>query len=93
MALPTLKQFTTRQPAYTTPVLTLEQQACLNRMIGEAAFDRTVEHRLLHQRDETLRNRYQLTPLTWSHIQAIKANTLEEFCAEVSKLKNMTINH
>jgi len=93
MALPRFKSYIKQDPSYLTPLLSADQKSCLNRLVGEAAFDSSLEHRLVHDRDDTLRQQFQISANTWSHVEAIQANTLEEFCVALDKLQNTMISH
>lgn len=96
MALPHVSHLKTRilpEPAYQTPLLSGQQIDCINRMVGAAFVDLTVRHRLVDIRDATLCTDYDLTPVTWSYLEAIEAHDLQDFCEAVLKLQERRINH
>lgn len=98
MALPSLQQYVEkrvegRQIAYQTPLVSHEQYNCIEQLVREAAFDDNIKHRLIYNRDDALRNIYSLSVLTWGYLQMIEADTLEEFCRQVLKLRDKTLSH
>ena len=98
MALPTLQQYIEQQPngdtiAYQAPMLSQEQHLSLNRLVGAAAFDDTILHRLLCLRDETLCETYNLSAITWGYLKKIEAESLEEFCGQVLKLQKKMLSY
>jgi hypothetical protein len=98
MALPTLQQYVEnrvegRHIAYQTPLISQEQYNCIEQLVRMAAFDDDIQHRLVYIRDEALRDIYHLSAITWGYLKAIEADTLEEFCSQVLRLQDKTLNH
>lgn len=93
MALPTFKPQITEESPYSLPLFSAEQLNCLNRLIGEAACDKSIETRLVFDRDEKLIKSYHIDTSTWQFLKTIEASTLEEFCVAVFKLQNTMVSH
>ena len=92
MTLPTYKPHVTDESPYSLPLFSAEQLKCLNRLIGEAACDKTIEKRLICDRDEAFIKSYHINTTTWQYLKTIEATTLEEFCVAVFKLQNTMVN-
>ena len=87
------KHIDQRQVAYQTPLLSQDQYDCLNRLVGAAAFDETIFHRLLVERDETLRTLYRLSDITWNYLVNRNAKDLFELSGYLEVLHGKMLNH
>jgi hypothetical protein len=98
MALPTLQQYIEKRmdgghSAYQTPLISEEQYNCIEQLVRMAAFDDDIQHRLISRRDDTLCDIYNLSAITWGYLKMIEADSLEEFCSQVLRLQEKTLNH
>jgi hypothetical protein len=82
-----------RMPAYQTALISHDECKQLDKLTGQALFDKSLERRLVVLRDDTLPAIYQLSANTWDHLKQIKAEDLQEFCEKVGELQKIMVSH
>jgi len=82
-----------RQVAYQTPLLSQEQYDCLNRLVGAAFFDETIQNQLLGNPDEALQAVYRISDNTWNYLVEKQATTLVELSQYLEVLRGKMLNH
>lgn len=98
MAFPSFQQYIdvttdSKDIAYETVRISHDQFGNIQQLVGTAAFDESIKHRLINLRDETLCDIYHISATTWGYLTKIEAETLEDFCSQVLKLQHKVLRY